>query len=178
MQTHYKATISKYIFIILLIFKVTLTFVIRLEYRKSINSSGFVFNFWLLQFICYSVIFVTWVKDQFTPLDNLRKVLLFGTYGLVTVQLILSFIADNKCLTIKSLVGAPLNSETDELVYSYGSIDQPENAETQENSKKIEERNERTHLFENLNHEKKSCRELLSPYILRITFIWLTRFYL
>ena len=123
--------------------------------------------------------FISWVKDEFHQLDPLRKTLLFGTYGFITVQFILAFIPDNKCLTRKLLLGNASNSDKNQLVYTTGTGEGSEDTQIEETLQKSGnsvEISENTRLIANGERDKRPCTELLCPYIVRITFMWLPRF--
>lgn len=87
---------------------VTAGFLIRYEFRRSVNSSGFVFCFWILSAACSSLLFVSTFRtrySEFHRLDTARKATLTATTGLVILQLVLHLFADNACLTSRELFG-------------------------------------------------------------------------
>ena len=159
----------------------------RWEYRKSINSSGFLFNFWLIQFICYTTLFFTTVNQDVEGTSTINKndwfrlILLYATFGLSTVLFILEFFADNKCQTRKSLLGNDIKNEESLLIYTSKISDGPRDSQIEEalrSSRNFDETtSEHARLIVNYEPDKRPCPELLSSFILRITYAWLNRFY-
>ena len=144
--------------------------VIRIEFRKAINSSGAVFLFWLIQTIAYIPLFISKLLDPTRTSDPVRDMVLYGTSGLTLIQFLLHMFPDNECLTKKDLFGEELTIEAN-LLYSGGPMDEA----FKFSGRCAAERSEETTSLIQKITGPRPCQELLSSFISRITFAWLIR---
>ena len=185
---------------------VTAGLVIRYEFRRSVNSSGFVFCFWLLCAATTCLLLVSTVRTryaQFHRLDGVRTATLFATTALVIAQLGLHCLPDNACLTSRELFGessagyrrpqertetreeadAEEDDETAPVLYSLG--------DGSETGSTAPARGEQSALLASSSgaglhrasvagvprvSARKPCGELLASFLSRVTFAWFTQY--
>lgn len=78
------------------------TALIAWEFRKAVFSSGFLFTFWLIYAVCYSVLVYTYATfhEQFYEFHKLYVRVRLASYSLVLLQLVLSCIRDGSILMV------------------------------------------------------------------------------
>ena len=160
---------------------------IHYEYDRSINSSGGVFVFWLLQLICNSVLVYSALgvlkKERYLHHDtNLRSSVLFSGYMLILIQFLLHLIPDNKCLSEKELYGERQPDVGAEWLQTDGRENEVRAASAQINEGRYQYIST-IGIRESLSTSRESASprrrltpfpELLSSFLGKITFTWLT----
>ena len=173
--------------------------VMRYEFRRSVNSSGFLFCFWMLCAACTCLLLVSTVRTryaEFHRLDGVRRATLFATTALVVAQLGLHFQPDNACLTSRELFGersagtggrrsqeqmreevdADEDDESTPVLYSLG-----DGNESASGSAAAAARGEQSALLLGASvagvprvSTRNPCGELLASFLSRVTFAWFT----
>ena len=121
--------------------------------------------------IAYILLFISKVLDPTTTNDPVRNMVLYGTSGLTLIQFLLHMFPDNECLTKKDLFGEALTKEAD-LLYAGGPMDETFKFSGRCGAERGEET---TSLIQKKKDGPHPCQELLSSFLIRITFLWLTR---
>lgn len=168
--------------------------VMRYEFRRSVNSSGFVFCFWTLCAACTCLLLVSTVRTryaEFHRLDGVRTATLFATTALVIAQLGLHFLPDNACLTSRELFGerrpqertreqvaADEEDESTPVLYSLGDGSESTSGSVAASTAARGEQSALLHRASAAGvprvSTRKPCGELLASFLSRVTFAWFT----
>ncbi len=151
------------------------------EFDKSINSSGYLFVFWLLQILCTTALVYTSLNlletYDYHSRDTLRDAILFSEFTLIAAEFILHFISDNKCLSEQNIYGDSQPDIGTEWLNT-GGIPKAENP--QQNNQNQTGTRARSASNSSLTQGISGVRrllpspEMLSSFVGRITFTWIT----
>ncbi|XP_011805686.1 PREDICTED: multidrug resistance-associated protein 1-like [Colobus angolensis palliatus] len=120
------------------------TFLIQLERRKGVQSSGIMLTFWLVALLCALAILrskiVTALKED-AQVDLLRDITFYVYFALVLIQLVLSCFSDRSPLfseTIHDSVSVTTDKQPVKVVYSSKDPAQPKESSKVDANEEVE----------------------------------------
>ena len=147
--------------------------VTRLEFRKAINSSGFLFNFWFLHILIGGLTVASKLSDPSASVKPPWDTIFQAKFALIVIQFILHLFPDNRCLKERDLLSEETKYEETVPLYSELEVNAQTKVKTNEEAGTTKDTPK---LLCASNKARAPCPELLSSYLRRITFTWITRY--